>query len=69
MSCLLKSEKYNRKIDKIEELGSGMLETGRDLRICEETIWNNSGISLEGITEKCGASASEWKMVCGVDAG
>ena len=31
MSCLLKSEKYNRKIDKIEELGSGMLETGRDL--------------------------------------
>lgn len=31
MSCLLKSEKYNRKIDKIEELGSGMFETGRDL--------------------------------------
>ena len=28
---LLKSEKYNRKIDKIEELGSGMFETGRDL--------------------------------------
>lgn len=26
-------------------------------------------ISLEGITGKCGASASEWKMVCGVDAG
>ena len=31
MSCLLKSEKYKRKIDKIEELGSGMFETGRDL--------------------------------------
>ena len=30
MSCLLKSEKYNRKIDKIEELGSGMFEAGRD---------------------------------------
>ena len=27
-----------------------MFETGRDLRICEETIWNSSGISLEGIT-------------------
>lgn len=69
MSCLLKYEKYNRLIDKIEELGSGMFETGRNLRICEETIWNSSGISLEGITGKCGASASEWKMVCGVDAG
>lgn len=30
MSCLLKYEKYNRLIDKIEELGSGMFEAGRD---------------------------------------
>ena len=30
MSCLLKYEKYNRLIDKIEELGSGRFETGRD---------------------------------------
>lgn len=41
----------------IEELGSGIFETGRDLRICEKTIWNSSGISLEGITGKCSASA------------
>ncbi len=31
MSCLLKYEKYNRLIDKIEELGSRMFETGRNL--------------------------------------
>ena len=30
MSCLSKYEKYNRLIDKIEELGSGRIETGRD---------------------------------------
>ena len=30
MSCLLKYEKYNRSIDKIEELGSGMFEAGRN---------------------------------------
>ena len=29
------------RLINIEELGSGMLETGRDLRICEETIWKN----------------------------
>ena len=31
MSCLLKYEKYNHSIDKIEELGSEMFETRRDL--------------------------------------
>ena len=42
------------RLINIEELGSGMLETGRDLRICEETIWNNSGISLEEFRHKNG---------------
>lgn len=69
MSCLLKYQKYNRKIDIIEELGSVMFETERDLWICEETIRNSSRISLERITGKCSPSAQEWEMVCGVDAG
>ena len=31
MSCLSKcTKKYNRLIDKIEELGSGRFKTGRD---------------------------------------
>ena len=41
------------RLINIEELGSGMLETGRDLQICEETIWNNSGISLEEFSGEC----------------
>lgn len=45
------------RLINIEELGSGMLETGRDLRICEETIWNNSGISLEEFSGECNSPA------------
>lgn len=63
MSCLLKYQKYNRKIDIIEELGSGMFETGRDLWICEETIRNSSRISLEGITMLLDGTVSEAKIL------
>ena len=38
MSCLSKYEKYNRLIDKIEELGSGRFETGRDFLVCKKAI-------------------------------
>ena len=53
----------------IEELGSGRVEAGRNFWVCKKAIWNRSGVSMEGITGKCGASAFEWKMVCGDNAG
>ena len=38
MSCLLKSEKYNRKIDKIEELRAENAILYKQIEECRDTL-------------------------------